>query len=46
MVIEIAGVLGIHAELFYPWKKEFQAKQTASVPCNGHSLRFHFFIFS
>ena len=35
-VIEIAGDLGVRAELLYRWKSEYQAKQTASFPGYGH----------
>jgi transposase len=35
-VIEIAGDLGIRAELLYRWKSEYQAKQKASFPGTGH----------
>lgn len=35
-VVEIAGDLGIRAELLYRWKSEYQAKQDSQFPVNGH----------
>ena len=35
-VVEIAGDLGIRAELLYRWKAEYQAKQESSFPGSGH----------
>ena len=35
-VVEIAGDLGIRAELLYRWKSEYQAKQASSFPGSGH----------
>lgn len=35
-VVEIAGDLGIRAELLYRWKSEYQAKQGSPSPGNGH----------
>ena len=35
-IVEIAGDLGIRAELLYRWKAEYQAKQESSFPESGH----------
>ncbi|MCG8345670.1 MAG: transposase [Chlorobiales bacterium] len=35
-VVEIAGDLGIRAELLYRWKSEYQAKQDSPFSGNGH----------